>query len=99
MSGQESEEVQSDGGVRMLSLGPLLVHNNHIQSGLKKIRRCGVCATGLDSAYEAVEKEKPLDKPDAVPEGDGADKERDSAHPRDFRDYTSGEAGELLGSG
>lgn len=96
MSGPEPAEIQKDSVSRMLNAGPLFVHYNHVQSGIKTARSCGVCRTGLESLYTEIEKPKPVDKGDGVPAGDGVDKERDPAHPRDFRDYTSGEADKLL---
>lgn len=99
MPRSEPEEIQSGGVVRMLDVRAVFVHNDHLQSGIRKARRCPMCAKGLDGAYAAVEGAKSVDKKDEVSAGDGADKEEDAAHTRDFRDYTPGEADQLLGSG
>ncbi len=91
MQRQESEEIQKDSVVRVLSPGFVYIHNNHLQSGLRTARSCGLCAAGLAVAYETVAQEKPVDSTDGVSESDGADKEGDAAHSRDYGDFTSGD--------
>ncbi len=99
MQRQEPSEIQSGGVVRLLNAGAVFVHNNHLQSGLRKTRSCGLCTTGLAGAYAAVKEKQPVDKEDGVPKGDGADRDGDPAYSRDFRDYTPEPENQLLEKG
>ncbi len=96
MQRQEPDEIQKDGVVRLLDVGAVLVHHNHLQGGFRTARACGVCTKGLDGAYAPSESQKPVGKQAGVPEGDRKDKAGDAAPPRAYGDYTPGEADKLL---
>lgn len=92
MQGSESEAIQKYSSVRVLDLGAVLIHYHHLQGGFKKARACGLCAKGLDGAYEEVAQSKPVDEKPAVPESDGVDQKGDPAHTSDYGDYTRPDA-------
>ena len=77
MSGPKEESVQSESGVRYLSLAGLRVHHLHIQNGRGYSATCGVCSEGLEIPFEEVEVSSGVGRP-AVDKGDGADEEGDS---------------------
>lgn len=91
MQGQELGEIQKHSVVRVLNAGPVFVHNNHLQGGFRKAKRCGVCAKGLGGAYETLKGADAVGGSASVPEGDGADQEKDAAPTRDYGDYTPGQ--------
>ncbi len=98
MQRQESEAVQKHGDVRMLDVGAVLVHNNHLQGGFRTSRACGVCSKGLAGAYASLEKTQPVGKPTGVSEGNGKDKEGDAPSAPVYGDYTPGKEDQLLAS-
>jgi len=76
MPRQDDGVVQSEGGDRVLNLGAVRLHNNHIQSGQSTDHGCAVCGEGLEGAMASA---GPRDTRDEVAEGDGADEEEDPA--------------------
>ncbi len=85
MQGQDATPISSSGGDRVLSFGPMRIHNAHVQIGQPKASGCGVCSQGLESIMAAapVVQEKP-----EVVAGDGDDKEGDASPPPGYRpDY------------
>ena len=73
--------IQSAGNNRVLALGPVLIHNDHLLSGVREVRHCRVCVEGLGGVMEDIKKGVPLDSAPKVPEGDGADKKGDAPSP------------------
>jgi len=48
MSGQTNSSIRSPGGDWVFTLGPMRVHNAHLQAGRARGgKNCGVCETGL----------------------------------------------------
>ena len=63
-------------GVRLLNTRKLLSHNRHVKDGLKTRTGCSGCASGLGT----VDTVPQIGEPKAdVDEGDGVDKDGDSA--------------------
>ena len=79
MSGQIDQPVRSQGGDRVLSLGALRFHHNHLQGRRKKAFGCLICEKGLEGVMAKVE-ERPA-PPEEVAEGGGADEEGDAPSP------------------
>ncbi len=86
MSGSEHEQVQSNRSTRRLNFSAMLLHNDHLQSGRRKVNSCGVCRTGLESVLETVPQEIPRDEKVGDSKGDGANEEGDAPLPSDRRD-------------
>ena len=80
MQQQDVGVVQNEGGDWRLSLGPVRVHHNHLQVGISKAERCGLCSEGLAAILEVVPRDE---APAPVVESDGADEEGDAAPPSD----------------
>ncbi len=76
MSRPNDSSVQGEGEYRVLKLGPVRVHNGHLQAGLSSTRGCPVCVEGLEGFMAA--DTGPQAKPE-VAEGDGGDPEDDAA--------------------
>ena len=85
MQGSNDRTVQNPDLGRVLNLGAMRVHNNHLQSGIQTIIGCAVCVKGLEGAMAAVEA-KPVDESVGVDEGDGGDEEGDSSPSSSFWD-------------
>ncbi len=80
MQHTNDQPVQDEGGVRVLSLGSMRIHNLHLQSGRSTDRvLCRICSEGLEGAL-ARTPDRPVEKPEVV-ESDGADAEGDATPP------------------
>ncbi len=77
------KSVWSPSDDRLLKIGPLRIHDSHIQMGRRSAVDCGVCAEGLDGALAKVEAPEGPSGKDAVVEGHGGDGEGDAAPPLD----------------
>jgi len=89
--------VPRDSGSRVLDFEAVLLHNNHIQGGFLKARRCGVCRKGLAGIMEAPAKIVAVDPETGMVAGDGGDETPDPPLPPDSRPDTRGETDKLLG--
>ncbi len=73
--------VQSARGDRVLKVGPVLVHNAHIQAGRATGSGCPICLQGLEGALAtSIQDRLDAAKPEVV-EGDGADGSGDPSPP------------------
>ncbi len=97
MQRQKLATVPRDSGDRVLDFEAVLLHNNHLQSGFRKARRCGVCRKGLAGIMEETPQIVTVDAESGVAKGDGGDETADAALPPDSRPDTRGEADKLLG--
>ncbi len=97
MSGQEQPEVQSSGRDRVLDFEAILLHNNHLQGGFRKARRCGVCRKGLAGTVEETPQIITVDAETGVAQGNGGDEKEDPALPPGGGTDQRGEADKLLG--
>ncbi len=97
MPEQERTTIQSDRGNRMLNLDAIMLHNNHLQGGRRKTKRCSVCAQGLAGVMEGPAQGSSVDEKPKVAEGDGKDQKGNTALPPDSGIDTRGEADKLLG--
>lgn len=79
MSGSDEGSIQSASIDGRLSFRAVRVHNAHLQAGRATTERCGVCAEGMGGLLAAIEEKPSVDQKSEVVEGDGGDKERDSA--------------------
>lgn len=92
MQRQTDESIQGAGSDRVLSFRAVRVHNDHLQSGVRHISRCGVCQEGLVGALAAPPEVKQPDKPNEVAESDRADKEGNTSPSYgDWADYWNGD--------
>lgn len=78
MSRSNGQPVQSTGEDRVLSLGAVRVHNNHLQKGHAHGGGCAVCQNELEGALTADATFEPRVE---VVESDGADEDGDPALP------------------
>ena len=76
MPRQNAETVRSEGGDRVLSLGAVRVHHDHLQSGRAWSGGCPVCVEGLEGFMETV---APVPEKLEVAEDNGGDEEGDSS--------------------
>ncbi len=97
MSGQKLTTVPRDSGSRMLDFEAILLHNNHLQGGFRKARRCRVCRKGLAGVMEATPQIVAVDAETGVAKGDGGDEKADASLPPDSGADTRGETDKLLG--
>ncbi len=97
MPEQERTTFQGDRGSRMLNLDAIMLHNNHLQGGRRKTKRCSVCAQGLAGVMEGPPQGSAVDEKPKVAEGDGTDQTGNPALPSDRGTDTRGEADKLLG--
>ncbi len=75
MSRQGQESGVDADRVRVLDVGPLLVHHAHLQEEVKRApKRCGVCREGMEAVLIPLEKAgvRPLLVPDSGDDEDGA---------------------------
>ena len=100
MSEQERTAVSGNSGDRVLDFDAILLHNNHLQGGFRKAKRCKICRSsggqGLASIMEAAEKIVAVDQGSGVAASDGGDKAVDAALPSDSGPDKRGEADQLL---
>ncbi len=96
MPGQKLTTVPRDSGDRMLDFEAMLLHNNHLQGGFRKARRCRVCRKGLAGIMEAPAQVVTVDAETGVVKGDGGDEEADPALPPGDGGDPRGEADKLL---
>ena len=76
MPRQNDSGVQSSSGDWMFHLGPVRVHNRHVQSGVaRRLTGCDVCAQELGGLVEAIA--APAAASDGVVKGDGSYEEDD----------------------
>lgn len=71
--------VRSEGTVRVLALGAIRVHNDHVLEGKRQVARCRVCSSGLGGAVAEIEAAR---KDVVVAKGDGTDRSGDAPSPR-----------------
>ncbi len=79
MQGQDEGPLQSEGDYRRLSYGAVRVHDAHLSRGQPTSRTCGLCGSGLESAFSEVQGWTTRPPEDGVDESDGGDEGGDAA--------------------
>ncbi len=64
---------------RVLSLGAVRLHHDHVSAGQPQIRGCGLCSEGLGGALVTAQAPRKVVE---VAEGDRSDQSGDAASPR-----------------
>ncbi len=79
---------------RRLSLRAVLIHDTHLQAGVRSATRCGVCREGLEGALEKTPQASPRRGGDEVASGSGVDEK--SATPPTSANRPGGEENPVL---
>lgn len=85
------QEINESGenayGIRLLNSRALLLHNAHVQDGLKRDERCGFCSNAVPGVITTIEVQR-KQPPDGVVQSGGADEKDDAASaPLSRRDW------------
>ncbi len=93
MPGEKQSEVQSYSEERSIDYGAVRIHDDHLQSGLRKVKRCRLCSEGLGGFYAPPREAQSVDEKPGVVKSGGADEKEDAAlAPVDWP-YSEGQEG------